>query len=136
MGFDSDRQQFLRAVREGAVGFVLQDSASAEIIAAVRSVFRGEVVCPNHLCLALFEYVSRQASSVPSLYIRTTLGLTSREQQMLRLISRGLSNKEIARELNLAEQTIRNHVHRVLRKVGTHDRFAAVEICRIQGLAV
>jgi len=54
----------------------------------------------------------------------------------MQLISRGLTNKEIANELNLAEQTVRNHVHRVLRKVGTHDRFAAVEICRIQGLPV
>jgi len=52
------------------------------------------------------------------------------------LIGRGLTNKEIASELQLADQTVRNHVHRMLRKVGANDRLAVVEMCRMQGLPV
>ena len=52
------------------------------------------------------------------------------------LIGQGLTNKEIASRLQLAEQTVRNHVHRMLRKVGAENRLAAVEACRMQGLAV
>ena len=50
------------------------------------------------------------------------------------MIGRGLTNKEIAGDLGLSEQTIKNHIHRVLRKVGVNDRLAAVEACRTQGL--
>jgi DNA-binding NarL/FixJ family response regulator len=52
------------------------------------------------------------------------------------MIGRGLTNKEIANELQLADQTVRNHVHRMLRKVGATDRLAVVEICRMEGLPV
>jgi DNA-binding NarL/FixJ family response regulator len=136
ISMDLDRQTFLQTVRAGAIGYVLKDASSLEVISAIRAVARGEAVCPNELCSVLFEYVARQSSALPSFRIKMNLGLTGREQQLLQLISRGMTNKEIACELNLAEQTVRNHVHRVLRKMGTHDRFAAVEICRIQGLAV
>ena len=62
------------------------------------------------------------------------LGLTRREQQLARLIGQDLSNKEIASQLNLSEQTVKNHVHRMLRKLGVSDRMGAVEVCRIQGI--
>jgi len=52
------------------------------------------------------------------------------------LIGKGLTNKEIACQLQLAEQTVRNHVHRMLRKVGANNRLAVVELCRMQGLPV
>lgn len=136
ISMDADKQGFLQAVREGMLGFVLKNASSLEVVSAVRAVARGEAVCPSELCIALFEYVARQATKLPSFQVKMNLGLTNREQQLMQLISRGLTNKEIASQLNLAEQTVRNHVHRVLRKVGTHDRLAAVEICRIQGLPV
>jgi DNA-binding NarL/FixJ family response regulator len=64
------------------------------------------------------------------------LGLSTREQQLVLLIARGMTNKEIAAELHLAEQTVRNHVHRMLRKAGANDRLQVVELCRMQGLRV
>jgi DNA-binding NarL/FixJ family response regulator len=73
---------------------------------------------------------------MPSFQVRANLGLTNREQQLVWLISKGLTNKEIASQLKLAEQTVRNHVHRMLRKVGASHRLAVVEICRLQGLPV
>lgn len=136
IGMDGDEQAFLQSVREGALGYVLKDASALEVIAAVRAVASGEAVCPPQLSVALFRYVARQCRQVPSFHIKVSLGLTNREQQLVLLIGRGLTNKEIATQLQLAEQTVRNHVHRILRKVGANDRLAVVELCRIQGLPV
>jgi len=65
--------------------------------------------------------------------IRHNLGLTRREQQLVQMISNGLTNKEIASQLNLSEQTVKNHIHRMLRKLGAADRLGAVELCRMPG---
>ncbi len=136
IGMDPDEQAFLRSVREGAMGYVLKDASALEVVAAVRAVASDEGVCPPQLCAALFRYVARQWNQVPSFQIKVSLGLTNREQQLVLLIGRGLTNKEIAAQLQLAEQTVRNHVHRMLRKVGASDRLAVVELCRMQGLPV
>ncbi|MBZ5572840.1 MAG: response regulator transcription factor [Acidobacteriia bacterium] len=133
IGMETDRETFLRAVRDGVVGYVLKDASAMEVAAAVRSVANNEAVCPPSLCLALFERVANQNSHPPSLVIKHSLGLTRREQQLIQMISRGLTNKEIAAQLNLSEQTIKNHIHRMLRKLGANDRLGAVELCRTPG---
>jgi len=56
--------------------------------------------------------------------------LSRREQQLVGLIRHGLSNKEIGSHLNLSEQTVKNHIHRILRKVGARDRFGIIEQCQ------
>jgi DNA-binding NarL/FixJ family response regulator len=134
IGMDSDREIFLRAVREGVAGYVLKDASAMEVASAVRAVVNDEAVCPPNLCRFLFEHVSKQSASANSLVLRHNLGLTRREQQLVHMISRGLTNKEIAAELHLSEQTIKNHVHRMLRKLGVADRLRAVEICRLPGV--
>jgi DNA-binding NarL/FixJ family response regulator len=133
IGMDADGELFLRAIREGIAGYLLKDAPAAEVAAAVRSVANNHAVCPQELCKVLFDYVSRQRAHLPNLVIRQQLGLTRREQQLVELISRGLTNKEIAVDLGLSEQTVKNHIHRVLRKVGVSDRLEAVEMCRTQG---
>jgi len=97
-------------------------------------VTEGEAVCPPSLCLDLFDYVCQQSRLLPNFRVKQQLGLTRREQQLVEMIGRGLTNKEIAQQLNVAEQTIKNHVHRMLRKVGVNDRLAVVDLCRTQGL--
>jgi len=136
IGMEADEQVFLQAVRGGAVGYVLKDASALEVVASVRAVADGDAVCPPQLCLPLFRYVARQCDHLPSFQVKASLGLSSREQQLVGLIGQGLTNKEIASQLNLSEQTVRNHVHRMLRKVGASDRLAVVELCRIQGLPV
>ena len=133
IGMDADREIFLRAVREGIVGFVLKDASAMEVATAVRSVANNEAVCPPRLCLALFERVASQNIHPGIFVIRHNLGLTRREQQLVQMISRGLTNKEIASQLNLSEQTVKNHIHRMLRKLGATDRLRAVELCRAPG---
>jgi two-component system NarL family response regulator len=136
IGMESEEQVFLQAVRAGAVGYILKEASAQEVVTGVRAVANGEAVCPPQLCLSLFRYFARQSIQVPSFQVKVHLGLTNREQQLVLLIGRGLTNKEIASELNLSEQTVRNHVHHMLRKVGASDRMQVVELCRIQGLPV
>ena len=133
VGMEANRETFLRAVRDGVVGYVLKDASAVEVAAAVRSVAGDEAVCPPTLCLSLFQHVATQRAQTPSFHIKHSLGLTRREQQLVQIISRGLTNKEIASQLNLSEQTVKNHIHRMLRKLGASDRLAAVELCRMPG---
>ena len=135
IGMESDKETFLRAVRAGVAGYVLKDAPAAEVAAAVRSVANEEAVCPPRLCRILFECLARQAFQMPKLYSKQKLGLTRREQQLVEMISCGLTNKEIASELNLSDQTVKNHIHRILQKLGVSDRLSAVEMCRVQSFS-
>jgi len=130
IGMDPDKELFLRAVRDGIAGYVLKDATAPEVADAVRSVAENQAVCPAGLCQALFEYVARQPPAYPNLLVKHHMGLTRREQQLVEMIGRGLTNKEIAVTLGLSEQTIKNHIHRMLRKLGASDRLAAAEMCR------
>jgi DNA-binding NarL/FixJ family response regulator len=136
VGMDPDREKFLSVVRSGAVGYVLKDASAVEVEVAVRSVAKEEAACPPKLCLALFDYLARQTSQIPGFYGKLQFGLTNREQQLIMMMGRGLRNKEIANELNLSDQTVKHHVHHVLRKVGAADRLALVELCRLHGMSV
>jgi len=136
IGMEADRDSFLRGVRDGIVGYVLKDASAIEVAACVRSVANGEAVCPPSLCLTLFEHIAKQDGHVTHFPLRSNLGLTRREQQLVHLIGRGLTNKEIASQLNLSEQTVKNHVHRMLRKIGASDRLRAVEMCRAPHVVV
>jgi DNA-binding NarL/FixJ family response regulator len=135
IGMDCEGQQFLNGIREGAMGYLVKDASALEVVAAVRTVASGGAVCSPELCAFLFRYAARQ-NQMPNFHVKSKLGLTNREQQLVGLISRGLRNKEIAAELGLAEQTVRNHVHRMLRKLGATHRLAMVDICRMEGVSL
>ncbi len=124
---DPDRDLFLHAVQQGAVGYVLKNASATEVAAAIRAVLNNEAFCPQSLVLTLFEYAAEPHVKAPTARVKRELGLSRREQQLANLISEGLTNKEIASQLNLSEQTVKNHVHRMLRKVGTTDRLVIVE---------
>lgn len=124
VAMDEDERLFLRAVRAGALGFIPKDASALDVIAAVRCVARGEAVCPPRFCRFLFDFIGAQAIELPNSSVKLQLGLTRREQQLVPMIGRGLTNKEIANQLNLSEQTIKNHVHRILHKIGVENRLA------------
>jgi len=128
-----EERAFLDSVRAGAMGYVLRDASAMDVVAAVRAVMQSEAVAPARLTQALFQYVARQTSHMPSARLRMELGLTRREQQLVPLIAEGKTNKEIAAQLNLSEQTIKNHIHRMLQRVGASGRLEVVELVRVQG---
>ena len=133
VGMEPEPGTFLKAVRDGIVGYVLKEASAMEVAACVRAVANGEAVCPPALCMALFEQLANSMPQATTFVFKPDLGLTRREQQLVQMISRGLTNKEIASQLNLSEQTVKNHVHRMLRKLGASDRLGAVERCRVPG---
>jgi DNA-binding NarL/FixJ family response regulator len=137
VGMDDDEATFLRAVGEGVVGYVLKDASAAEIVRVIRAVAVGEAVCPPRFSLSLFHCAARDVSFSLESPQKTKFGLSRREQQLVGLIRLGLSNKEIGSRLNLSEQTVKNHIHRILRKVGANDRLGIVEQCQSEsaGLA-
>lgn len=126
---DSDENTFLGAIRAGVVGYVLKDASAEEVAATIRAVAAGKAVCPPSLCMALFRSVAHQGVTAFQNFCGADLGLSRREQQMVELLRERLTNKEIALRLNLSEQTVKNHVHRILRKLGAPNRFSVVERC-------
>src|SRR5271156_691421 len=119
-----DRSSFLTAIRRGARGYVLQNASAVDVVSAIRTVVEGHAVCPPHYTEVLFDYVATQTVEFPSSQKHAQWGLTRREQQLIPLIGRGLSNKEIANHFNISEQTVKNHIHRTLRKMGVADRLS------------
>jgi two-component system, NarL family, response regulator DevR len=132
-GMDCDPEKFLIAIQRGVMGYVLKDASAIEVADAIRTVARGEAVCPRALCRALFDCVAQSGAWQPGIQVRKNLGLTRREQQLVQLVSEGLTNKEIAARLYLSEQTVKNHIQRMLRKAGASDRLEAVEKWRTLG---
>lgn len=124
---DSDENTFLHAVREGVVGYVLKDASAMEVAATIRAVAMGEAVCPPALSMTLFRSVAQMAPPVSTFAWGADLGLSRREQQMVELLRERLTNKEIAARLNLSEQTVKNHVHHILRKIGAPNRSTIIE---------
>jgi DNA-binding NarL/FixJ family response regulator len=127
-----DEDVFLEVVRQGAYGYVPKDASAIELVNAVRAVSQGEAVCPPRLCKRLFDLVAQLASESRQ-PMATGKRLSRREEQLIPLIDRGLTNKEIAAQLNLSEKTVKNHVHRILRKVGAQNRFGVAAACRSNG---
>ncbi len=136
IGMDADEEQFMAAVRTGVTGYLLKDASASDVVAAVRAVFRGEAVCPPQLCYTLFRFVAQMAREMPIQSTSSRPDLTLRQQQLVGLVAKGLTNKEIASQLNLSEFTVRNHIHRILKQVDAGSRSEAVEAIRAHGYAI
>ena len=135
-GMDEDQDIFLQSIRMGARGYLLKDVSSTEIIAAVHTVARGEAVCPPKLSSFLFEFVSKEATrhASPIHHISPAHELTCRQRQLMALVARGMTNKEIAFTLRISEFTVKNHIHRIMSHLNAESRHAAVDLIRMAGL--
>jgi two-component system, NarL family, nitrate/nitrite response regulator NarL len=120
---DPDENTFLAAVRAGIAGYVLKDASALEVAATICAVAEGKAVCPPSLCMTLFRAVAQQTTVRPATSWTSDFGLSRREEQMVELLRERLTNKEIALRLNISEQTVKNHVHHTLRKLGAANRF-------------
>jgi DNA-binding NarL/FixJ family response regulator len=129
--FDVDDYVYA-ALRAGASGFLLKDATPEELVSAVRVVAAGESLLAPTVTSRLIARFARQPGMVatpPALD-----ALTPREREVLVLIARGLSNKEIAARLVVAEQTVKTHVGRILAKLALRDRAQAVMAAYESGL--
>lgn len=127
--FDEDDSVFT-AIRAGARGYVLKGSGPGEIVRAIYAVGNGEVIFGPAVARSVLDvFAGRSApGSVPF------PELTARERQVLDLVARAGNNREIARELNLSDKTVRNHVSNILSKLQVADRAHAIVRAREAGL--
>lgn len=108
----------------GVAGFVPLDASVDDLMTAIDHSARGELACSARMASILLRHVGTLAvTKVPS---GPTQALTSRELQVLRLLDRHMTNKEIARSLGIEVTTVKNHVHRLLEKLEVHRRLDAV----------
>ena len=120
--FDDD-DYVAEALRHGAKGYLLKDTPSEELAAAIRAVDKGY----THLGPGLVEKVMAKASTPvqPTAVPPGWAELTPREQEVLRLIANGASNREIAQALYISEGTVKNHVTNILSRLNLRDRTQA-----------
>jgi DNA-binding NarL/FixJ family response regulator len=121
------------ALRAGASGFLLKDAPAEQLVEAIEVVARGDAQLAPQITRLLIEEVAKRPAVSPA-HHPWIAALTERETEVLRLMSRGRSNMEIAAELYLGEATIKTHVGRVLSKLGARDRVQAVVMAFDSGL--
>src|SRR3954470_6340821 len=128
-----EQDDVLEAVKAGATGYLVKSASRTELLDAVRRVARGDTVfTPGLAGLVLGEY--RRLSDAPAGAKDDAPRLTERETEVLRLVAKGLSYKQIADRLVLSHRTVQNHVQNTLRKLQLHNRVQLVRYAIAQGL--
>jgi DNA-binding NarL/FixJ family response regulator len=127
--FDDDADVFA-ALRAGAIGYVLKDVSGETLFAAVRAAARGESFLPPPIATKVVAELTR----APGLAQPQPHPLSDRELEIVRLLARGATNREIAAALVLAEGTVKNHLTNILEKLGARDRAQAALIARDLGI--
>jgi len=129
---DDTHGRFLEAVRNGARGYIPINNSSTDLLASIRAIARGEAVIPRALVGLLIDEITRLS---PALEQEEVCLLTPREIEVLRELGRGGSNQQIARNLEIAENTVKVHVHNILEKLNLPNRRQAARFARTQGIA-
>jgi DNA-binding NarL/FixJ family response regulator len=122
----------IRAIRAGADGYLLKSSESYRVVEAIRTVARGDSIIDPELASKVMNEFRRLSDIVDGVNVA---GLTEREVALLQLVTNGLSNKEIADELGLAESTVKNRLSVLFQKLDVKDRTQAAIYAMTHGLA-
>jgi len=118
------------AIKAGALGYLLKDSSPGELVQAIHQIYRGESSLHPTIARKLLQELSRPSERPP-----TPEPLTEREVEVLRLVARGQSNREIADQLVISEATVRTHVSNILGKLHLASRTQAALYALREGLA-
>jgi DNA-binding NarL/FixJ family response regulator len=134
-----DEEYVVQALRAGAAGYLLKDLPAAELAGAVRLAHAGIAQFGTQATGRLASALARHPAPAPPDVTGTIPGqpghpLTAREADVLRLVARGATNREIAAQLFLSEGTVKNHISRILARLGLRDRTHAAIYARDHGL--
>lgn len=133
----SDDEFIFEALKAGAVGYMVKDLPASDLVEAIRTVRHGGVLIPPAIAARLVAEYARLAGgggAVPREDSPRVADLTPRETEILRLVARGRSNREIAEQLFLSEGTVKNYVSSVFAKLHARDRAQAISLALRQGL--
>ena len=128
--FDLDEYVY-EALRSGASGFVLKDEPPEQLLAAIRTVAAGDALLSPSVTKRVIKQFARTPRPAPP---KEFDELTTREQEVFRLIAEGLSNVEIGQQLYISDTTVKTHITHILQKLGLRDRVQAVVLAYQTGL--
>jgi DNA-binding NarL/FixJ family response regulator len=131
--FDLDEHAFA-AIKAGAAAFLLKDATPPELLQAIRAVHGGDSVVAPSTTRRLLEHFAASLPDPAAAPDHRLDDLTSREREVLVLVGRGRSNREVAADLVVAEATVKTHVGRLLAKTGSRDRVQLVVLAHETGL--
>jgi len=130
----SDRDRIVEAIDAGAIGYLLKDAEPDELLRGVRAAARGESPLAPKAAAQLISG-GRATASSPRAAASPADDLTDREREILALLAQGRPNKVIARQLDIAEQTVKNHLSRIFQTLGVTDRTQAAIWAHRHGLS-
>jgi NarL family two-component system response regulator LiaR len=119
----SDSERVFAALKAGAIGYLLKNSPPKEICAAVERAAAGEPMLSGEIAGRVLREFEREREE--ERYRAQLAGLTPREEEILKLLATGESNREIGKRLFISEQTVKNHVASIFRKLQVNDRTKA-----------
>ena len=125
-----DEDEVLRAVKLGASGLVLKESAAVLLVDCVRRVSKGERMLDQTLMVKAIDRMFEKETALK----QTTEILSPRETEIVRMVAVGMRNKEIATRLFIGEGTVKTHLHAIYRKLGVHGRVELTVYARERGL--
>ena len=128
-----DESDLFEAIKAGASGYLLKDLPGEEVADAIRRVYDGQAIIPPGMAATLLTEFTR-LSQEPEPISGSAPLLTDREVEVLRLVARGRANREIADELVISENTVKNHVRNILEKLHLHSRVEAAVYAHRQHL--
>jgi len=121
-----DEEMIFRSLKLGAKGYLSKNLASGNLIKAIKAVQRGEMWIERKLMSRFFSKEQRNVSSMEDQVKKTSTGLTAREQEVLSVLTKGLTNKEIADTLCISEKTVKTHLNNIFRKLNVTRRLQAI----------
>jgi DNA-binding NarL/FixJ family response regulator len=126
----------LEALKAGASGYVIKHMSGQQIVGAIRRVLEGKFSLNQEVSIQLLMRLveEKQQNNGAMAKLSLTVPLSSREVEVLRLLARARSNQQIATDLSISVSTVKNHVHRILKKLGVSDRVQAAILAIEQDL--
>ena len=132
MGLIPVRADIVAFVKAGASGFILKEASLRDFLKTIRSVVEGAKVLPPQLTGSLFSQIVEDAARNGKV-VPADVRITRRQREIIDLIDKGLTNKEIAQRLHLAVHTVKSHVHNLLEKLALHSRLDVASLVNSRG---
>ncbi|MFA7418046.1 MAG: response regulator transcription factor [Melioribacteraceae bacterium] len=112
----------LQFVKAGANGFILKDASLKDFLAAIRNVAEGSTVMPPPLINSLFSQIVENSIGKSKTKLKEIVCMTKREQEVIGLLSTGMTNKEIGQKIQVSTFTVKSHIHNIMEKLALHTR--------------